>query len=89
MYLVINSLNSIVSITNRYSPLKDTHLVLWKVSFIASFQGTEMNSYLQLVINLGKSLIFSESEDKDDDDEESKDEDSQDNDSDYSSEEED
>ena len=46
------------------------HLVLWKVSFIVSFQGIELNSNLHVVINLSKSLMFSESEDKDDDDEE-------------------
>ena len=62
------------------------HLVLWKVLFIVSFQG-EVNSNLHLVINLSKSLMFSESEDKDDDDEEFQDENSQDDDSNYSSEE--
>ena len=45
-----------------------------------------MNSNLHLVINVSKSPIFSESEDKDDDDEEDQDEDSQDDDSDYGSE---
>ena len=89
MYLVINGLNSIVSLTYRYSPLKYTHVVLWNVWFIASFQGTEMNSNLHLVINLSKSLMFSESEDKDDEDEEYQDEDGQDDDSNYGSEEED
>ena len=70
MYLVINNVNSIVSFIYRYSPLKYTHLVLWNVSFIASFQGIEINSDLQLFINFSKSLMFSESEDKGDNDEE-------------------
>ena len=48
-----------------------------------------MNSNLHLVINLSKSLKFSESKNKDDHDEEDHDEDSQDDDSNYSSEEED
>ena len=48
-----------------------------------------MNSNLHLVINLSKSLMFSESEDKDDEDEEYQDEDGQDDDSNYGSEEED
>ena len=60
------------------------HAVLWKVSFIVSFQGTEVNSNLQVVINLSKSLMFSESEDKDDDDEEDQDEYIQDDDRNYS-----
>ena len=33
-YLVINSLNPIVSLTYYCSPLKNMHLVLWKVLFI-------------------------------------------------------
>ena len=70
MYLVINSVNSIVSFIYRYSPLKYTHLVLWNVLFIASFQGIEIKSDLQLFINFSKSLMFSESEDKGDIDEE-------------------
>ena len=78
-----------VSITYRYSLLNDMHLVLWKVSLIVSFQGTEVNSNLHVVINLGKSLMFSESEDKEDDDEEGKDEYIQDDDSNYSNEEKD
>ena len=48
-----------------------------------------MNSNLHVVINLGKSLMFSESEDKEDDDEEGKDEYIQDDDSNYSNEEKD
>lgn len=60
------------------------HAVLWKVSFIVPFQGTEVNSNLQVVINLSKSLMFSESEDKDDNDEEGQDEYIQDDDSNYS-----
>ena len=89
MYLIINNLNYIVSLTYRYFPPKDAHLVLWKVSFIESFQEIEMNSDLHLFINLSKSLMFSESEGKDDNDEEEQDEDSQDDDSDYGSKEED
>ena len=60
------------------------HAVLWKVSFIVSFQGTEVNSNLHVVINLSKSLMFSESEDKDDDDAEGQDEYIQDDDRNYS-----
>ena len=60
------------------------HAVLWKVSFIVSFQGTEVNSNLHVVINLSKSLMFSESEDRDGDDEEGQDEYIQDDDSNYS-----
>ena len=89
MYLAINSLNSIISLTYHYSSLKDTHLVPWKVLSIASIQGIAMNSNLYLAINLSKSLMFSESEGKDDNDEENQDEDNQDYDSDYSREEED
>ena len=63
------------------------HLVLWKVPFIVSFQGIEVNSNLHLVINLSKSLMFSESEDKDDNDKDDQDEHSQNDDSNYNSEE--
>ena len=51
------------------------HLVLWKVSFVVSFQGSKVNSNLHLVINLSKSFMLSKSEDKNNDDEEDQDED--------------
>ena len=65
------------------------HLVLWKVLFIVSFQGSKVNSNLHLAINLSKSFMLPKSEDKNNDDEEDQDEDNYDDDSDYSSEEED
>ena len=86
LYLNIKSLISIVSLAYRSSAIKYTHLVLRKVSFIASFQGIEMISTLQLFSSFSKYLMFSESEDKDDDDEDDQYEHSQDNDNDYSNE---
>ena len=53
---------------------------MWKVSIVVSFQGIEVHSNLHLVINLSKSIMFSQREDKEDHDQEDQDEDSQDDD---------